>query len=81
MAEFAGIDADYLRTLIAKIERIEEEKAQLASDIRLVYAEAKASGFEPKIMRQLIRLRRMEPEQRQEWETMIDLYKQALGMR
>ncbi|MBF0158446.1 MAG: DUF2312 domain-containing protein [Magnetococcales bacterium] len=80
MAEFAGIDGDMLRTFIARIERLEEEKGVIASDVRLVYAEAKASGFDPKIMRQIIRLRRMETEEQQQWETMIDLYKQALGM-
>ena len=75
-----GIAADRLRSFIERIERLEEEKAALAQDVREVFAEAKAVGFEPKIMRQVIRLRRMEQADRREQEEILDLYLQALGM-
>jgi uncharacterized protein (UPF0335 family) len=58
--DVGGIAADQLRTLIARIERLEEEKAALAADIREVYAEAKGNGFEPKAMRQIVSLRKMD---------------------
>ncbi|MDP7547089.1 MAG: DUF2312 domain-containing protein [Alphaproteobacteria bacterium] len=63
-----------------RIERLEEEKAALASDVREVYAEAKAVGFDPKVMRQVIRLRKMDSADQQEMEALIDVYKHALGM-
>jgi uncharacterized protein (UPF0335 family) len=78
--EAAGIAADRLRSLVERIERLEEEKQALAGDIREVFAEAKGSGFDTKIMRQVIKLRKMESDDRQEQETLLDLYKQALGM-
>jgi uncharacterized protein (UPF0335 family) len=78
MAEVGGIAAGQLRALIQRIERLEEEKAGLAADIRDVYAEAKANGFEPKIMRQVIKLRKMERADRQEQEALLDLYMHAI---
>ncbi len=78
--EAAGIAADRLRSLVERIERLEEEKKTLGDDIKEVYAEAKGAGFDTKIMRQVIRLRKMESDDRQEQETLLDLYKQALGM-
>jgi uncharacterized protein (UPF0335 family) len=78
--EGAGIAADRLRSLVERIERLEEEKQALAGDIREVFAEAKGAGFDTKIMRQVIKLRKMESDDRQEQETLLDLYKQALGM-
>jgi uncharacterized protein (UPF0335 family) len=78
MADVGGIAAGQLRSLIQRIERLEEEKAGLASDIRDVYAEAKANGFEPKIMRQVIKLRKMERSDRQEQEALLDLYMHAI---
>jgi uncharacterized protein (UPF0335 family) len=80
MADVGGIAADQLRSLIERIERLEEEKAALASDIRDIYAEAKGNGFDTKIMRQIVRLRKMDKADRQEQETLLDLYKQALGL-
>ncbi|MFO1056032.1 MAG: DUF2312 domain-containing protein [Dongiaceae bacterium] len=80
MADVGGIAADQLRALIERIERLEEEKAALASDIRDIYAEAKGNGFDTKIMRQIVRLRKMDKADRQEQETLLDLYKQALGL-
>jgi uncharacterized protein (UPF0335 family) len=71
---------DHLRSFIERIERLEEEKATLAADIREVYAEAKGTGFDPKIMRQVVRLRKMEPNDRQEQEHVLDTYLAALGM-
>lgn len=75
-----GIGAERLRSFIERIERLEEEKAALTADIREVYAEAKGEGFDTKVMRQVIRLRKMDREDRQELEELLDLYKSALGM-
>jgi len=80
MADAGGIAADRLKSFIERIERLEEEKAALAGDIREVYSEAKSTGFETKIMRQLIRLRKLEPHDRDEQEQLLDLYKRAVGM-
>jgi uncharacterized protein (UPF0335 family) len=80
MSDVGGIAADRLKSFIERIERLEEEKAGLANDVKDVYAEAKSTGFDVKIMRQIIRLRRMEKEDRKEQEELLDLYKQALGM-
>ncbi len=76
----ATLARDHLRTYIERIERLEEEKASLMEDIREVYAEAKGTGFDPKIMRQVVRIRKMEPDQRQEQEYVLDTYLSALGM-
>ncbi len=80
MADVGGIGADRLRSFIERIERLEEEKAALTADIREVYAEAKGEGFDAKIMRQIVRLRKMDNNDRQEQEAILDLYKAALGM-
>ena len=73
------IAASQLRALIERIERLEEEKTALAADIREVYAEAKGNGFDSKIMRQVIRIRKMESADRQEQEALLELYLTALG--
>ncbi len=75
-----GIAADRLKSFIERIERLEEEKTALAGDIREVFAEAKGAGFDTKIMRQVLKLRKMEQDDRQEQEHLLDLYKRALGM-
>ncbi|MEO5333593.1 MAG: DUF2312 domain-containing protein [Magnetococcus sp. YQC-5] len=75
-----GISGEDLRRIVERIERLEEEKLGIAADIRAIYAEAKAVGFDPKIVRKVIRLRSMEPHQVEEEETLTDLYKRALGM-
>jgi uncharacterized protein (UPF0335 family) len=80
MAEVGGIAAERLRSFIERIERLEEEKAALAADIREVYAESKSTGFDVKTMRQIIRLRKMDRDDRNEQEHLLDLYKQALGL-
>ena len=71
---------DRLRLLIERIERLEEEKKGIADDIRDVYAEAKATGYDTKIMRQIIRLRKMRPDERSEQDAILDTYLAALGM-
>ena len=71
---------DRLRLLIQRIERLEEEKKGTGEDIRDVYAEAKAVGYDPKIMRQVVRLRKMKPDDRSEMEMILDTYKAALGL-
>lgn len=80
MPDVGGIAGDRLKSFIERIERLEEEKKALANDIKEVYAEAKGTGFDTKIMRQLIRLRRMDQDDLDEQETLIDIYKRALGM-
>jgi len=79
MADVGGIAADQLRSLIERIERLEEEKAVLSEDIKEVYAEAKGTGFDPKIMRQVVRLRKMEAADRQEQEALLELYFAAVN--
>jgi uncharacterized protein (UPF0335 family) len=80
MTDTGGIAADRLRAFIERIERLEEEKAALAADIREVYSEAKGTGFDIKILRQVIRLRKLDRADRQEQEEMLDLYKRVLDM-
>lgn len=78
--EVGGIAADRLRSLIERIERLEEEKAAIGSDIRDVYAEAKSAGFDVKIMRAIIKLRKMNAADRDEQEYLLDVYKKALDI-
>jgi uncharacterized protein (UPF0335 family) len=75
-----SIAADELRLLIERIERLEEEKKAMADDIRDVYAEAKSRGYDPKTMRTVVRLRKMESHVREEAEAMLEVYKAALGL-
>jgi uncharacterized protein (UPF0335 family) len=77
----SGFAKEHLRSFIERIERLEEEKKALADDIREVYSEAKGTGFDTGVMRQVVRLRKMESADRQEQEAMLDLYLGALGMR
>lgn len=71
---------DRLRLLIERIERLEEEKQGIADDVKDVYLEAKAVGYDPKIMRQIVKLRKMNPDDRAEMEALIEVYKKALGL-
>lgn len=71
---------DRLRLLIERVERLEEEKKGIADDIKDVYAEAKAVGYDVKIMRQIVRLRKMKPDDRREMEIILDTYKAAMGL-
>ena len=75
-----NVAADQLRLLIERIERLEEEKKGVADDIKDVYAEAKATGFDTKTMRKVIGLRRMEAHDRQEADALIETYRAALGL-
>jgi uncharacterized protein (UPF0335 family) len=71
---------DRLRLLIERIERLEEEKKGIGDDIKDVYAEAKATGYDAKIIRQIVRLRKMKPDDRREMEAVLETYKNALGI-
>ena len=71
---------DRLRLLIERVERLEEEKKGIADDIKDVYAEAKAVGYDAKIMRQIVRLRKMKPDDRREADLLLETYKNALGI-
>ena len=80
MVEVGGVAGDQLRSYIERIERLKEEKAALAADVREVFAEAKGNGFDVKIMRQVLKLRKMDSNDRAEQEALLDLYMSALGM-
>jgi uncharacterized protein (UPF0335 family) len=75
-----NVTADQLRLFIERIERLEEEKKGIADDIRDVYSEAKSNGYDSKIMRQIVRLRKMNHDDRMEMEAILDTYKSALGL-
>lgn len=79
-ATVGGIAAARLRSLIERIERLEEERKALGSDIKDIFAEAKSAGFDVKVIRQLIGIRKKEPADVEEAETLLDLYRRALGM-
>ena len=78
--EVGGIAVDRLRSLIERIERLEEEKAAIASDIRDIFAEAKSAGFDVKILRAMIKLRKMDAADRDEQEYLIETYRKALNI-
>jgi uncharacterized protein (UPF0335 family) len=80
MTNFSGISGTHLRQIIDKIERLEEQKAGIANDIREVYAEAKAHGFDVKIIRKIISMRRMDQEELAEHEELLTLYMNALNL-
>ena len=77
----SGVGAEHLTQFIERIERLEEEKRALVADIKDVYTEAKATGFEPKIMRQVVRLRAMDRNLLSEQDALLDTYRDALGLR
>jgi uncharacterized protein (UPF0335 family) len=79
MAADGGFAAGHLRSFIERIERLEEEKRALLGDIKEVYAEAKATGFAPRIMRQVVRLRKMDTSDRQEQAALLEVYLTALS--
>ncbi len=78
--EVGGIAAERLRSIIERVERLEEEKKALSSDIKDIMAEAKSAGFDVRVIRQIIRIRKQEPAEVEEQETLMDLYRRALGM-
>jgi len=75
-----GIAADRLRSIVERIERLEEERKALGNDIKDIYAEAKSAGFDVKVLRQLIRIRKQEAAEVEEQESLLDVYRRALGM-
>lgn len=81
MAKVGGIAGDVLKAIIEKIERLEDDKAAIAEDIRSVFAEAKFNGFDVKTIRQILKIRKLDENQRDEEETLLEVYKAALGMR
>jgi len=74
-----GVDAGRLKSLIQRIEKLEEEKATIAGDIKEVYAEAKAAGYDAKILRQVVRIRKMDKADREEMDELLELYLDAVG--
>lgn len=80
MADVGGVASERLKSFVERIERLEEEKQALAGDIREVYSEAKGTGFDVKVLRQVIRLRKMDASDRNEMEELLDVYKRALEM-
>ena len=75
-----GIAADRLRSIIERIERLEEERKALGSDIKDIYSEAKSAGFDVKVIRAIVRIRKQEPAEVEEQESLLDVYRRALGM-
>ncbi len=80
MANVGGVAGERLQSFVERIERLEAEKAALAADIREVYSEAKGVGFDPKTMRRVISLRKLESVDREEQEALLETYMAALGM-
>lgn len=78
--DVAGVAGQRLKSLIERIERLEEEKKGLADDVKDVYAEAKGVGFDAPTIRRIVKLRKMEPEKVREQDELLDLYKSAIGM-
>ncbi len=79
-SDTGGVAADRLRSIVDRIERLEEERRALSSDIKDIYAEAKSAGFDVKVLRQLITIRRKQASEVEEQETLLDVYRRALGM-
>lgn len=80
MTDTQGISGERLRSIIQRIEKLEEDKAAVSEDIREVYSEAKGTGFEVKIIRQIVKLRRLAEQERREQSEILDLYLSAIGM-
>ena len=80
VTEGGNLAGDRLRSIVERIERLEEERKALSGDIKDIYSEAKSAGFDVKVLRQLIRLRKQEPAEIEEQETLLDVYRRALGM-
>ncbi|MCB1884996.1 MAG: DUF2312 domain-containing protein [Geminicoccaceae bacterium] len=80
MSEAGGIAADRLKSFIERLENLDDEKRELQDQIKDVFAEARGEGFDIKVMRQVLRLRKLKPHDRSEQEELLDLYKSAIGM-
>ena len=78
--KFGGVSADQLKSIIARVEKLEEEKAAIADDIRDVFAEAKGNGFDVKAIRQILKIRKQDAQEREEEESILDTYLRAQGM-
>ena len=78
--ESGGVSGERLRSFIQRIEKLEEDKSAVGEDLKEVYSEAKGTGFDTKIIRQIVRLRKIELEKRRENDELLDLYKAAIGM-
>jgi uncharacterized protein (UPF0335 family) len=76
----SGVSSDRLRSFVKRIEKLAEDKAAVGEDLKEVYAEAKGTGFDTKIIRKIVSIRKMEVEKRREQDELIELYKSALGM-
>lgn len=79
-AKVGGVAVDQLKSIIGRVEKLEEEKAGISADIRDVFAEAKGNGFDIKAIRTIIKMRKMDASEREEAETILDTYLNALGM-
>ena len=79
-SDTGGVAADRLRSIVERIERLEEERRALGSDIKDIYSEAKSAGFDVKVLRQLITIRKKQASEVEEQETLLDVYRRALGM-
>jgi uncharacterized protein (UPF0335 family) len=75
-----NIAGERLRSIVDRVERLEEERKALGNDIKDIYSEAKSAGFDVKVLRQLIRIRKQEPAEIEEQETLLDVYRRAIGM-
>lgn len=75
-----GIATDRLRSIIERVERLEEERKALAGDIKDIFSEAKSAGFDVNVIKEIIKLRKQEPAEVEERETLLDIYRRALGM-
>lgn len=80
MADVGGVAVERLRSIVERVEKLEEEKANIAADIREVFSEAKGAGFDAKTLRQVLKLRKMDPRDRQEQEHLLDTYRRALDL-
>ena len=76
----SGVSGDRLKSFVKRIEKLEEDKAAVSEDLKEVYSEAKSAGFDTRIIRKIISLRRLEIEKRREQDELLELYKSALGM-
>ncbi len=79
-ARVGGVAVDQLKSIIARVEKLEEEKSAIADDIKDVFAEAKGNGYDVKAIRQILKIRKMDAQEREEEETILDTYMRALGM-
>ncbi|QNT77416.1 DUF2312 domain-containing protein [Entomobacter blattae] len=79
-SDVGGIAADRLRSIIERVERLEEERKALSGDIKDIFIEAKSAGFDVKVLRTILKIRKQEPAEVEEQETLLDIYRRALGM-